>query len=272
MANFNFSKYTFLAKGGNNECYYKNNVVAKIFSKKDSVYSPEREAEYHHKANQINELAVQYQGLRYFDNCTILFMDLLIPMKREDFTRKERKQMIAVFEQQLLELHSQGVYHLDIKTPYGTFSNVILTKEGIRLIDWGRSHEIHAYGLKLVYRKEWENFYAFCDWFLEPDYIKLVEEDQIEEEEEEDHQTIDVDKLFSTYLDVEEDDYYMRKWYLGSVHLLPSKPEWWDYCTWKKRVSYVMSFDIELIRKELDAYSNSSYCAQSIEESNELFD
>ena len=169
MTTFNYDDYTYLANGSNNMCYYKGNVVAKVF-RLQAEYKPEKEGEQLKKANKVNSLAVNFLGLEYFDNCTVVYMEKLTPLNREDFTFQVREQMLAVFKDQLRELHSQGIYHIDIKTPFGSFSNVILTAEGLKLIDWGRSYELASYGVKLVHRKEWEDVDAFCKWFLEPEF------------------------------------------------------------------------------------------------------
>ena len=160
------NKYVYLKSGSNNECYYHNGIVAKIFYNGKPGYKPEPEAKYMKKANEINSLAVKFLDIKKYEDCTVIFMEKLTRVNKDLFTLEKRKQMLAMFEVQLKELHANDIYHIDIKNPYGRFDNVIITEEAIRLIDWGRSKELAAYGKSLVWNKEWEDVYAFSSWFL----------------------------------------------------------------------------------------------------------
>lgn len=273
MATFNYDEYTYLGNGSNNKCYYKGNVVAKVF-RLQAEYTPETEVMQLEKANKVNSLAVKFLGLEYFDDCTVVFMEKLTPLNRENFTKEEREQMLTVFKDQLRELHSQSIYHIDIKTPFGCFSNVILTAEGLRLIDWGRSYEIEAYGQKLVHRKEWEDVNAFCNWFLEPGFIQkesnfeeeLIpdfssfedsleftwkEETQSELSSEESFEESVEQLLAKQFQGKEELNLRMR--YIYIAECLSYSPEDWYFFSNEQKVEYISSLPIVLIEEAVKA-------------------
>lgn len=254
MATFNFDEYTFLGKGSNNSCYYKDDVVAKVF-KLNAEYSAETEAEQLEKANEVNSLAVKFLSLETFDNCKVIFMEKLTPLRKENFTSQERKEIITVFEQQLKDLHSQGIYHIDIRTPSGKFNNVILTKEGIRLIDWGRSHELEAYGKELVWNKEWEDFYDFSSWFLQEDItfepFLDFEEDSISNDlnflDEEVKTEDSVEDLLKKQF--QDEEIGIRVYFVNLLPSLGSCPKDWYTFTNEEKANYIASLPLSVIEE-----------------------
>lgn len=116
-------------------------MVAKVFSCGDS--EADWELSSGKLANSINGLMPKYLGLQStpgyeFD---LVVMERLYPMQARAFSIEERKAMGAEFIRQVDELHNGGFCHMDIKRPVtgAEWDNIILTPDGIRLIDTGCS-------------------------------------------------------------------------------------------------------------------------------------
>lgn len=160
--------YSFLGAGANNECFYKDTQVVKVFNQ-DFKYA-EREAKYMIAANKVNSLAVNFISLESHDDVHYLFMEKIDSLSDEQITNlsvSDRQDMIDVFKLQLKQLHQESIYHIDIKTPSGSYNNVVISSTGIRLIDWGSAYQLQSYGQEIVYRKEWNNFNSFCEYFMD---------------------------------------------------------------------------------------------------------
>jgi len=96
-------------------------------------------------ANSINNLLVQFirkdksdQGL------DMMVMERLYPIHYKSISNEERIVFFEIFLDQITELHKNGFLHGDIQqpvrgTPEQVFSNIVLTKNGLRLVDTGFS-------------------------------------------------------------------------------------------------------------------------------------
>ena len=96
-------------------------------------------------ANGYNRLLVEFVEVvpSACFNYDVLIMERVYPLQPRALSRQQKEEMLSLFIQQLKELHDNGFAHWDIKRPdcdKGTpWDNIILTMEGIRLIDTGLS-------------------------------------------------------------------------------------------------------------------------------------
>jgi serine/threonine protein kinase len=102
------------------------------------------EAEKMKFANNINDLVVKFVRLDLLpDDTEVLVMERLYPIDFRAFEFERRQLIFEVFEDELLQLHTNGFVHRDIRRPSDmpgfSFDNIFLTDQGIRLIDVGIS-------------------------------------------------------------------------------------------------------------------------------------
>ncbi len=96
-------------------------------------------------ANAINSLMVRFIRKDKFDESTdMLVMERLCPMDFQSLDKHERIPVFEKFITQMDELHRHGFLHGDIEhpirgTPEFMFNNIILTNNGLRLVDTGFS-------------------------------------------------------------------------------------------------------------------------------------
>ncbi len=138
------SKYPHELSRGNN-----NVVVAITKTEAGKVFTPDSrvevtvEARNMQCANRINSLVVKFIRIDIQGDNQVLVMERLIPIEPRGIEVEVRETMYSVLKDQLIELHSQGFCHRDIRGPSGFggryFDNVILTESGLRLIDVGIS-------------------------------------------------------------------------------------------------------------------------------------
>jgi len=73
----------------------------------------------------------------------MLVMERLKPLDYRSYEVEIRELWWSVFEDELTALHQGGFVHRDLKRPSGldgmTFDNILLTEQGLRLIDVGIS-------------------------------------------------------------------------------------------------------------------------------------
>jgi serine/threonine protein kinase len=134
-----------LSSGANNTVIVLSDTeVAKLFTE-DTRSDIGSEAEKIKFANNINNLMVKFIRLDYDDTLAaeMLVMERLQPMDYRAFEVEVRELWWTVFEDELLALHRAGFVHRDLKRPSGigglTFDNILLTQQGLRLIDAGIS-------------------------------------------------------------------------------------------------------------------------------------
>lgn len=118
--------------------------VAKLFFKytRSDIGS---EGEKMRFANSVNGLVSRFVRLDYDESmqAEMLVMERIYPIDFRAHEVERRELWWEVFEHELAELHNAGFIHRDIKRPSNltglAFDNILLTNEGLRLIDVGIS-------------------------------------------------------------------------------------------------------------------------------------
>ena len=137
-------KYNVISKGANGTCVeFSRTECSKIFE----LGEAKKESELMKSANSINNLVCKYIRTEYSDDYSaeFLVMERLYPLQYRSLTLKEREDMFDTFLNQVKELHTNGFAHRDIKRPAHiasgerSWDNIVLTAEGLRLIDTGNS-------------------------------------------------------------------------------------------------------------------------------------
>ena len=134
-----------LSAGANNTVIVlNNNEVAKLFSG-DTRSDLGSEAQKMKFANAINDLVVKFIRLEYSEalQSEMLVMERIYPIDFRAYEIEIRELWLEVFESELIKLHQAGFVHRDLKRPSDiqglAFDNILLTNEGLRLIDVGIS-------------------------------------------------------------------------------------------------------------------------------------
>ena len=164
-----------LSSGANNTVIVLNeNEVAKLFSS-DTRSDLGSEAEKMKFANAINDLVVKFVRLDYNDDlqAEMLVMERIHPIDYRAYEVEIRELWFDVFYDELKQLHKNGFVHRDLKRPSDiqglAFDNILLTNQGLRLIDVGISALKHQVGDKLFEKQvEIENheILLFKEYFL----------------------------------------------------------------------------------------------------------
>lgn len=134
-----------LSAGANNTVIVLNdNEVAKLFLD-DTRSDIGSEAEKMKFANTTNDLVVKFVRLDYHEDlqAEMLVMERIHPIDFRAYEVELRELWLEVFEDELKKLHRAGFVHRDLKRPSDiqglAFDNILLTKQGLRLIDVGIS-------------------------------------------------------------------------------------------------------------------------------------
>ena len=134
-----------LSAGANNAVIALSETeVAKIFTG-DTRSDIGSEGEKMRAANAINGLVARFVRLDYDDalQADMLVMERLFPMDFRAWEWERRELLLDVFEDELTQLHEAGFVHRDLRRPSGIggqyFDNILLTGQGLRLIDVGIS-------------------------------------------------------------------------------------------------------------------------------------
>ena len=134
-----------LSAGANNTVIVLSDTeVAKLFTN-DTRSDIGSEAEKMQFANGINGLVSQFKRLEYNDDleAEMLVMERIKPLDFRAYEVEIRLLWWSVFEDELTALHKAGFVHRDIKRPSDigglAFDNILLTEQGLRLIDVGIS-------------------------------------------------------------------------------------------------------------------------------------
>ncbi|MBL7998617.1 MAG: hypothetical protein JNL32_08280 [Candidatus Kapabacteria bacterium] len=96
-------------------------------------------------ANAINSLVVRFSRLEYNEELSaeMLVMERIYPIDFRAYEVEIRELWFDVFVDELHQLHTAGFVHRDIQRPSNiaglTFDNILLTPQGLRLIDVGIS-------------------------------------------------------------------------------------------------------------------------------------
>jgi serine/threonine protein kinase len=134
-----------LSAGTNNTVIVlSEHEVAKLFTD-DTRSDIGSEAEKMKYANAVNDLVVKFVRLDYNEtiNAEMLVMERIKPLDFRAFEVEIRELWLDVFEDELNTLHQAGFVHRDLKRPSDisgqAFDNILLTNQGLRLIDVGIS-------------------------------------------------------------------------------------------------------------------------------------
>jgi serine/threonine protein kinase len=134
------------------------------------------EAEKMQFANAVNGLVVKFLRLDVHEpeGLPMLVMERLYPFDIRAYEREKRELWMDVFEDELNVLHRAGFVHRDLKRPSAViggerYDNVLLTAQGLRLIDVGISALLEQVGEKLFtafIKRELAELAEFKEYFL----------------------------------------------------------------------------------------------------------
>ncbi len=134
-----------LSSGANNTVIVLSDTeVAKLFTD-DTRSDIGSEAEKMKYANEVNSLVVRFVRLDYNETlqAEMLVMERIRPIDFRAYEVEIREGWLDVFEDELKVLHGAGFVHRDLKRPSDigglAFDNILLTEQGLRLIDVGIS-------------------------------------------------------------------------------------------------------------------------------------
>lgn len=134
-----------LSAGANNTVIVLNDTeVAKLFTG-DTRSDLGSEAEKMKFANSVNDLVVRFIRLDYNEDlkAEMLVMERIHPIDFRAYEVEIRELWFDVFKDELKALHKAGFVHRDLKRPSDiqglAFDNILLTNQGLRLIDVGIS-------------------------------------------------------------------------------------------------------------------------------------
>lgn len=165
-----------LSRGANNSVIALSATeVGKLFTD-DTRSDIGSEAEKMRFANSVNGLVVRFVRLDSHEetNSEMLVMERLYPMDYRAYEQEHRELWLDVFRDELATLHKAGFVHRDLRRPSNIvgapFDNILLTPQGLRLIDVGISALRPSVGEKLFTRfveHECLEVEAFAAYFLE---------------------------------------------------------------------------------------------------------
>jgi len=164
-----------LSAGANNTVIVLNdNEVAKLFLG-DTRSDIGSEAEKMKFANAVNDLVAKFIRLEYNEDlqAEMLVMERIKPIDFRAYEVEIRELWLEVFENELKKLHQAGFVHRDLKRPSDiqglAFDNILLTEQGLRLIDVGISALNSQVG-EVIFKKqvtiELEELEVFKEYFL----------------------------------------------------------------------------------------------------------
>ena len=166
--------YNLLSEGANGQVVELNSTsCAKIFE----LGEASREADLMQKANSINDLLCKFIRVEITSEYSkeLLVMERLFPLQYRAITISEREQFFDKFLSELKELHSNGFAHWDVKRPSHVcksadrlWDNIILTPQGLRLIDTGNSVLVDDYDFEDAVSEDLQNAMEFKQVFLVP--------------------------------------------------------------------------------------------------------
>ncbi len=164
-----------LSVGANNAVIVLSDTeVAKLFLG-DTRSDIGSEAEKMKFANNINNLVTKFIRLDFDENlqAEMLVMERIYPIDFRAYEVEIRELWLSAFEDELYALHNAGFVHRDLKRPSNisglAFDNILLTEQGLRLIDVGISAIKIQVGDK-IFKKyievETNEMLLFRDFFL----------------------------------------------------------------------------------------------------------
>jgi serine/threonine protein kinase len=164
-----------LSSGANNKVIALTETeVAKLYAG-DTRSDIGSEAEKMKYANTINDLVCRFIKLDFDESLQsdMLVMERIYPVDYRAYEIEKRELWADVFFDEMKQLHKAGFVHRDIRRPSEiggqVFDNVLLTHNGIRLIDVGISALRTQVGNKLFEKYieiETEEMQKFKTYFL----------------------------------------------------------------------------------------------------------
>ncbi|RSK33068.1 hypothetical protein [Hymenobacter metallilatus] len=134
-----------LSRGANNAVIALSETeVGKLFGG-DTRSDIGSEAEKMRFANGVNDLVVRFNRLEYNAplDADMLVMERVYPLDFRAYEVEMRELWLDVFTDELRALHAAGFVHRDLQRPSNLpgerFDNILLTAQGLRLIDVGIS-------------------------------------------------------------------------------------------------------------------------------------
>jgi hypothetical protein len=162
-----------LSSGANNKVIALSETeVAKLYTG-DTRSDIGSEAEKLQFANTVNDLAAKFVRLDYHEQLAadMLVMERIYAIDYRSYEVEKRELWYDVFVHEMEQLHAAGFAHRDIERPADIggepFDNILLTVNGLRLIDVGISALRAKVGHQLfkkyieIERKELEAFRAY---------------------------------------------------------------------------------------------------------------
>lgn len=144
-----------LSSGANNKVIaLTEETVAKLYTG-DTRSDIGSEAEKIKYANTVNGLVCKFLRLDYNDTlqAEMLVMERIYPIDYRAHEVEKRELWLDVFLDEIHQLHLAGFVHRDIRRPSDLtgqlYDNILLTTNGIRLIDVGISALLFQVGDKL---------------------------------------------------------------------------------------------------------------------------
>ena len=134
-----------LSSGANNTVIVLSDTEVAKLVMEDTRSDRGSEAEKMQFANRVNGLVVRFVRLDYSDDlkAEMLVMERLKPLDFRAYEVERRELWWSVFEDELTALHQAGFVHRDLRRPSNigglAFDNILLTEQGLRLIDVGIS-------------------------------------------------------------------------------------------------------------------------------------
>lgn len=164
-----------LSSGANNIVLALNDAeVAKLYLE-DTRSDLGSEAQKMRFANAINDLVCHFIRLDYDEalKADMLVMERIYPIDYRAYEVEKRQLWLDVFRDELKQLHQAGFVHRDLRRPSHQgglqFDNILLTGQGLRLIDVGISYIREQVGEKIFEKAvelELEELHLFEDYFL----------------------------------------------------------------------------------------------------------
>ena len=164
-----------LSSGANNTVIVLSETeVAKLFTNdtRSDIGSEAKKMKY---ANTVNDLMAQFIRLEYNNDldAEMLVMERIRPIEFRAYEVEIRALWYDVFEDELTALHRAGFVHRDLKRPShiggAAFDNILLTEQGLRLIDVGISalkEEVNDKIFQKFLETEQQEMLLFKDYFL----------------------------------------------------------------------------------------------------------
>ncbi len=164
-----------LSAGANNAVIALSEAEAAKLFVEDTRSEIGSEARKMRFANGVNDLVCRFIRLDFHEalQAGMLVMERIHPLDFRAIEYEKREVIFEVFRDELEALHRAGFTHRDIRRSSGiggqSFDNVLLTANGLRLIDLGVSAIREEVGEKLFQKfveKEVEEMALFKEYFL----------------------------------------------------------------------------------------------------------